>query len=219
MADKILVADDDKYVRLILQKRFTNLGYTVILAVDGEEALRFAREHHPDLIISDWTMPKMDGMEFCRCVKNDEQLRFTYFILLTAKDTQDDKIEAIEGGADDYLTKPFNDRELTARARAGLRISTLQKEIVTLQHDKAVTELALTLGHEINNPLGIIMLMLQVMQKKNDTQSIGEIRKEIETCQQNGKRIADIVKKLSNLDDPQLKPYLKNSKAQMIDLS
>jgi two-component system, NtrC family, sensor kinase len=218
MAEKILVADDDQYIRLILHKRFTNFGYTVILAEDGEEGLRLAREHVPDLIVSDWTMPKMDGMEFCRRVKEDEKLRYTYFILLTAKDTQDDKIDAIERGADDYLTKPFNDRELAAHIKAGLRISALQKEIIQLQHVKAVTELALTLGHEINNPLGIMMLMLQIIQRKNDTQTITEIRKEIDTCIQNGKRVAEIVKNLSTLQDPQFKPYLKDSDAQMIDL-
>jgi len=219
MAEKILVVDDDQYIRIILQKKFSSQGYTVLVANDGEEGLQTAKTETPDLIISDWMMPKMDGLEFCRLVKQDEKLRFTYFIILTARDTQDDKIEGIETGADDFVTKPFNDRELLSRVRAGLRINALQKENSDLQHQKAITELAMTLGHEINNPLGIMMLVLQVLQKRGDNESISEIRKELRTVTENGNRIADIVKKLSNLGNPQLVPYLKNSETKMVDLS
>ncbi len=218
MAEKILVVDDDQYIRLILQKRFSSRGYTVILAEDGEQGLALAKSETPDIILSDWMMPKMDGLEFCRLAKQDENLRFTYFMILTARDTQDDKIEGIETGADDFITKPFNDRELLTRVRAGLRISKLQKELADLQHHKAIIELAMTLGHEINNPLGIMMLVLQVIQKRKDTDVIGDIRKELNTVVQNGNRIAETVKKLSNLQNPQLKPYLKNSDTKMVDL-
>ena len=219
MAEKILIVDDDKYIRLILQKKFSSQGYTVFVADDGETGLETAKKETPDLIISDWMMPKMDGLEFCKLAKQDEKLRFTYFIILTARDTQDDKIVGIETGADDFVTKPFNDRELLTRVKAGLRINALQKEIVELQHQKAITELALTLGHEINNPLGIMMLVLQVLQKKDDSDTIAGIRKELRTVAENGNRIAEIVKKLSGLDNPQLKPYLKDSDTNMVDLS
>ena len=219
MAEKILVVDDDNYIRLILERRLKGLGYAVITGEDGEKGLALAHEHLPDLIVSDWMMPKMDGLQFCKKIKEDETLRYTYFIILTAKDAEDDKIEGIEGGADDFLTKPFNDRELITRIRAGLRISALQKELIALQHQRAITELAITTGHEINNPLGIIMLSLQLMQRKSDSETIGEIRKEIETCMENGRRIAEIVKKLSRLQVPQMKPYLKNSNLNMLDLS
>ncbi len=219
MAEKILIVDDDKYIRMILQKRFMSQGYEVFMANDGERGLEIAKAEAPDLIISDWMMPKMDGLEFCKLAKQDEKLRFTYFIILTARDTQDDKIEGIEGGADDFVTKPFNDRELLTRVKAGLRINALQKEIAELQHQEAVTELAMTLGHEINNPLGIMLLVLQVLQKKDDGDTIAGIRKELRTVTENGNRIAEIVKKLSSLENPQLKPYLKNSDRKMVDLS
>ncbi|HTX19529.1 MAG TPA: response regulator [Bacteroidota bacterium] len=219
MSEKILVVDDDHYIRLILQKRFVSHGYTVLLAEDGEKGLEVARAETPDLIVSDWMMPKMDGLEFCRHVKQDEKLRYTYFIILTARDTQDDKVEGIETGADDFVTKPFNDRELLTRVRAGLRINALQKELAHLQHQQAITELAMALGHEINNPLGIMMLVLQVLQKRADTDTMADIRKELRTVAENGNRIAEIVKKLSNLGDPQVKPYLKNSETKMVDLT
>ncbi len=219
MATTILVVDDDSYIRQYLTKRLTTLGYTVLQAEDGVEGLEVARKEMPDLIISDWMMPRMDGMELCRSIKNDDHLRFTYLIILTAKDTQDEKIAGIEQGADDYLTKPFNERELFARIKVGVRISQLQKELSTYQHQKAVTELAITIGHEINNPLGIVMLTLQVMNKKIDQQKFTELPKDITVCLSNGKRVADIVKKLCAIEVPQFKPYLKNSDVNMIDLN
>jgi DNA-binding response OmpR family regulator len=219
MAIKILVVDDDNYIRSFLQKRLTALGYDILLAENGEHGLQIAEEERPHLIISDWMMPKMDGTEFCRHIKNHTDLKYAYFILLTARDSAEDKIEGMEQGADDFMTKPFNDKELVARIKVGLRITALQQELSKLQHQKAVTELAITVGHEINNPLGIIMLTLQVMKKKIGTPREVELRQDIETMMANGHRLSDIVKKLSSLEDPQFKPYLKNSETHMIDLT
>lgn len=219
MPATILVVDDDIYIRSFLQKRLTALDYDVVLAENGAEGLAAARERRPHLIVSDWMMPVMDGKEFCQRVKNDEDLRYTYFILLTARDTAEDKIEGMEYGADDFMTKPFNDKELVARIKVGLRITALQQELSKYQHEKAVTELAVTIGHEINNSLGIIMLTLQVMKKKIGTEREAEFAADIESLMANGNRVADIVKRLCSLDELQFKPYLKNSDLQMLDLT
>lgn len=219
MAIKILVVDDDNYMRSFLLKRLTSLGYEVYLAENGEQGLEVAKEERPHLIISDWMMPQMDGTEFCHHIKNHPDLKYAYFILLTARDSAEDKIEGMEQGADDFMTKPFNDKELVARVNVGLRITALQQELSKFQHQKAVTELAITVGHEINNPLGIIMLTLQVMKKKIGTPREPELTQDIETMMANGQRLADIVKKLSSLEDPQFKPYLKNSETHMLDLT
>lgn len=219
MPIRILVVDDDIYIRSFLQKRLSALQYEVILADNGEDGLRLAKEKHPHLIVSDWMMPKMDGKEFCQKIKNDDELKYTYFILLTARDTAEDKIEGMEHGADDFMTKPFNDKELIARIKVGLRITALQQELSKYQHEKAITELAVTIGHEINNPLGIIMLTLQVMKKKIGTGREGELAADIDSLMINGNRVADIVKRLCSLEDLQFKPYLKNSDLQMLDLT
>ncbi len=219
MAIKILVVDDDNYIRSFLQKRLTALGYEVHLAENGEHGLEVAEQQRPHLIISDWMMPKMDGTEFCRRIKSHPDLKYAYFILLTARDTSEDKIEGMEQGADDFMTKPFNDKELVARVNVGLRITALQQELSKYQHEKAITELAVTIGHEINNPLGIMMLTLQVMKKKIGTPREAELVQDIETMMSNGHRVADIVKKLCSLEDPQFVPYLKNSELKMLDLT
>lgn len=219
MAIRILVVDDDSFIRSFLKKRLTANSYEVILAENGEEGFALAKAQHPHLIISDWMMPKMDGVEFCKLAKNDDELKYTYFILLTARDTAEDKIAGMEHGADDFMTKPFNDKELLARINVGLRITQLQQELSRFQHTKAITELAVTIGHEINNPLGIMMLTLQVMKKKLGTPRESELAADIDSIMLNGNRVADIVKRLCSLDDLQFKPYLKNSDLQMLDLT
>ena len=219
MAIRILVVDDDSFIRSFLMKRLTANNYEVLLAENGEEGLALARAQHPHLIISDWMMPKMDGVEFCKLAKNDDELKYTYFILLTARDTAEDKIAGMEHGADDFMTKPFNDKELLARINVGLRITALQQELSRFQHTKAITELAVTIGHEINNPLGIMMLTLQVMKKKIGTPRESELAADIDSIMLNGNRGADIVKRLCSLDELQFKPYLKNSDLQMLDLT
>jgi two-component system alkaline phosphatase synthesis response regulator PhoP len=115
---KVLVVDDDvKTVELV--KLYLNRdGYRVITAYDGVEALRLAREGHPDLIVLDLMLPGIDGLEICRTLRAESDVPI---IMLTAMTTDDDRLTGLDLGADDYVTKPFSPRELAARVRAVLR--------------------------------------------------------------------------------------------------
>jgi two-component system alkaline phosphatase synthesis response regulator PhoP len=115
---RVLVVDDDvKTVELV--KLYLNRdGYRLSTAYDGIEALRLARESHPDLIVLDLMLPGMDGLEVCRTIRNESDVPI---IMLTAKTTDEDKLAGLGIGADDYITKPFSPRELAARVRAVLR--------------------------------------------------------------------------------------------------
>jgi DNA-binding response OmpR family regulator len=117
-AKRVLVVDDDvKTVELV--KLYLNRdGYKVITAYDGVEALRLARESHPDLIVLDLMLPGMDGLEVCRTIREESDVPI---IMLTARTTDQDKLTGLSLGADDYVTKPFSPRELAARVRAVLR--------------------------------------------------------------------------------------------------
>jgi two-component system alkaline phosphatase synthesis response regulator PhoP len=116
----ILVADDEEDVRDLVSYRLTRSGYHVIGAGDGEEALRLASEHAPDLMVLDVMMPRLDGYELTRRVRAEESLRSIPVILLTARSQESDVGRGFEVGADDYLKKPFNPDELVARVRAVL---------------------------------------------------------------------------------------------------
>ncbi|MFD1319073.1 response regulator YycF [Loigolactobacillus zhaoyuanensis] len=118
MAKKILVVDDEKPISDIVKFNLTKEGYEVITAYDGEEALAKVTEVDPDLIILDLMLPKIDGLEVAREVRKDHDMPI---IMLTAKDSEIDKVLGLEMGADDYVTKPFSNRELVARVKANLR--------------------------------------------------------------------------------------------------
>jgi DNA-binding response OmpR family regulator len=119
---RILVVEDDPFFQRVLQKRLTMEGYQVFLASDGREGMKAIVTTEPDLVISDWMMPQVDGLELCQSVKTGLREAAPYFILLTAKGEISDKLLALETGADDYLVKPCDQGELLARIRAGLRI-------------------------------------------------------------------------------------------------
>lgn len=118
MAKKLLIVDDSKELRTLLKQYLTQEGFEVFLAEDGQKALFVARKEKPDLIILDLMMPEMGGYEFMRIFSKEAS---TPTIILTAKVEENDKILGLELGADDYVTKPFSPRELTARIRAVLR--------------------------------------------------------------------------------------------------
>ena len=117
---KILIADDDKQIRQLLALYFEKEGFAVVEAADGTEALRFYEEQKPQLLLLDVMMPGQDGLEVCRRVRRVSEVPV---ILLTAKGEDEDRINGLDLGADDYITKPFNPREVVARVKAVLRRS------------------------------------------------------------------------------------------------
>jgi diguanylate cyclase (GGDEF)-like protein len=127
--DRVLVAEDDAMFRRILQSWLENWGYRVMIAEDGARAWEILQhEVPPQLLILDWMMPAINGLELCRKVRDRNQVPYQYILLATAKDAKQDLVRGLEAGADDYLTKPFDKSELQARLRACNRILTLQDD-------------------------------------------------------------------------------------------
>jgi len=121
----ILVVDDDKKIVDLVTLYLKRDGYSVLTAYDGQEALDTARRKQPDLIVLDLLLPELDGTDVCRLLRAESHVPI---IMLTARSTDDDKLLGLDIGADDYLTKPFNPRELVARIRAVLRRATPDEE-------------------------------------------------------------------------------------------
>ena len=115
---KVLVVDDDVKIVELVKLYLNRDGYHVVTAYDGTEALRLARETHPDLIVLDIMLPGINGLEVCRKLRSESAVPI---ILLTARTTEQDRIAGLDLGADDYITKPFSPKELAARVRAVLR--------------------------------------------------------------------------------------------------
>lgn len=118
MDERILIIEDDPAILKLLQRGLIYEGYTVDTATEGRTGLNLAREHHPDIVILDIMLPGMDGLEVCRRLRLGGGIPI---LILTAKDTIQDRVQGLDAGADDYLVKPFNLDELLARVRALLR--------------------------------------------------------------------------------------------------
>ncbi|MGG1677667.1 winged helix-turn-helix domain-containing protein [Neobacillus sp. NRS-1170] len=126
MKNKILVVDDEQSIVTLLQYNLEQAGFEVVTAMDGEEGKRLAEIESPDIIVLDLMLPKLDGMEVCKQLRQEKIM--TPILMLTAKDDELDKILGLELGADDYMVKPFSPREVLARVKAILRRTQVQQE-------------------------------------------------------------------------------------------
>ena len=122
LTQRILVVDDDKGVVRLMRAYLEQSGYEVLVAYNGESAMHIIRRERPDLVLLDLMLPDRDGRDITRTVRNDPTLMHTPIIMLTARVNDTDKIVGLEIGADDYVTKPYNPREVVARVRARLRV-------------------------------------------------------------------------------------------------
>ncbi len=134
---RILIVDDNEANRDILETRLKVHGYELLQAADGEEALAAVQRDHPDLILLDVMMPKLDGVEVCRRIKGDATLPFTPIILVTSKSDTRDVIAGLDAGADEYLTKPVDQAALVARVKSVLRVKVLHDQVQAQAADLA----------------------------------------------------------------------------------
>lgn len=126
---RVLVVDDDPVSRRLLQKHLTNAGHAVVTAEDGRQGLALAMEDIPNLIVADWVMPEMDGVDLCRALRRFDAGRKIFFMLVTGREEEARLVEAFDAGVDDFVTKPVQPRSLMARVRAAIRFIGLQHEL------------------------------------------------------------------------------------------
>jgi two-component system cell cycle response regulator len=186
---KILIADDSVVSRHLLEATLRRWGYDVVGASDGSEAWRILQgDDAPSIAILDWMMPEMTGPELCRLVRQSAREPYIYMLLLTSRSQREDLIEGMEAGADDYITKPFDEHELKVRLRAGTRIIELQTELLRAREAlrEQATKDSLTrlwnrssildvLQRELSRsqrercPLGVVIVDLDNFKSINDT--------------------------------------------------
>ncbi len=129
---QVLIVDDSKLALMALKGLLTNAGYEVLTAMNGQEALEVLKKHPARLVISDWEMPVMNGIEFCRAIRAEDFPGYVYFLLLTSHGTLDEMIQGLSAGADDFIAKPYSPDEVIARMRAGERILSLETRDVAI---------------------------------------------------------------------------------------
>ncbi|MBN1486244.1 MAG: hybrid sensor histidine kinase/response regulator [Anaerolineae bacterium] len=166
----ILLIDDEESLLFGLTAIIRRAGYEVISANNGTDGIQLARENHPDLILCDVMMPPPDGFEVRRILSIDPETACIPFIFVTARSTQTDKVQGIELGADDYITKPFDRQELVARIKATLRRDNISRQRgkvdAETQMERMRQEVIKNFTHELRTPLSKIMLSLNLILKE-----------------------------------------------------
>jgi diguanylate cyclase (GGDEF)-like protein len=177
---KILVIEDDLFCQTIITDVLERAGYSVVVAANGREALDRCQREHFSIIITDWEMPEMDGLQFCRAIRALPSDDYIFILLLTSHDKKDDLIEGLEAGADEYLVKPVHEVELVARLKGARRILELEASLKQLaMHDQLTGAynrgyLDMQLSKEIQrswrygHPLSIILCDIDHFKMVND---------------------------------------------------
>jgi len=129
---RVLIVDDDEIARDLLSEALTGAGYEVSVARNGREALEILRTGVFRLVISDWEMPEMNGLELCRRIRERHFSSYVYLILVTSRDGTDNVVEGLNAGADDFISKPFHPAELRVRVRSGMRLLSLESRNLTI---------------------------------------------------------------------------------------
>lgn len=178
---KILMAEDDTTSRLLFGATLRKLGYTVTAVENGQKAWEAWKQDEYSLLISDWMMPDIDGPQLCKMIRAEHSLQYTYIILLTSLDSKGSYLEGMDAGADDFITKPFDEEQLAARLRVAERILALHKKLhIQATHDRltGVWNRAAIMDHleeEVeraacqSTPIGVVVADLDHFKQINDT--------------------------------------------------
>lgn len=220
---RILIADDDPDSRIVVASVISVLGHSPVVVNGGGEALEECERELPDLAIVDYMMPTLTGIEMCHKLKTIPGGELVPILMLTARDSMQDKISALEEGVDDYLTKPFNYQELRARVTALLRVRDLnlklvakneelrkmQERLVATERQVAVGQLAGTAAHQLGQPLSAIMLNCFLLEKlpKDDPKfmgAIGAIKSDV-------RRMVEMIDSLRNIKASAREEYFEGT--------
>ncbi len=190
---RVLVAEDSRTTRCLLVSHLRDWNYTVVEASDGEEAWQHFQEQAFSLVLTDWIMPNVDGLELIRRIRKSKHSGYSYLILLTAKTDKEDLVTAMDCGADDFLVKPCDPEELRVRLREGKRIIQLEQKLAEQNRRLRETQAALVeseklaslgqlaagMAHEINNPIAFVTNNLAVLRR-----DLGDLMQLVETYAQ-----------------------------------
>jgi len=212
---RILIIDDHEPNILLVEAMLSKQGdYEIGVAKNGKEGVKLAQSENWDMILCDYTMPELDGLGVTKALKNDEKTKNIPIVMITAdRISVEDTVEALEAGADDYLIRPINPRELVARIHSMVRLKGLRDQIVEAERMEAILQVVTTVNHEINNPLQAALLSLNLLMENDDLE--GETKELLKSTEKSLNRIKKITSKLNKASDS-VKTYFGRWK--MIDL-
>lgn len=217
----LLLADDDEAMRDLLEAVLAANGHTVATHSDGESVWGAFDNDPTSMVILDWEMPGLDGLEVCRRIRSHPDGFDTYLLVITSRAGMDDLEAVLDAGADDYLSKPVTPPDIAARLRiAEKRMDTAmarrraEYELQKAKYLAGIGEVSLALQHEINNPLAALLTNSSLI--SSGMLDEAEVRESLETIDVQARRIADVVRRLSALETPRSVEYIQGQR--MVDL-
>jgi len=217
---KIVLAEDSAPTRRLLQATLERCGHEVTAVGDGQAALDAFERVRPALIVLDWQMPKMDGLEACRRLRAAEGGDRVFVLMVTSRDADGDLATALDAGVDDYVLKPFTAEQLRARLAIAERrleyAAAHRKSEEALAHAQwlaGIGEATVAMQHEVNNPLAALMAHVGLAAAEECTP---EMREHLDVITQQVRRVAAVMRRLSSLGDPRSVEYTTGNR--MIDL-
>lgn len=219
---RILLADDDLLMRELLETVLTAYGHEVEVFDDGAHAWAAFDEAPAPMVVLDWEMPQMDGLEVCRRVRNHEAGEDAYLLVITARSKAADLEDVLRAGADDYLSKPVTPSDIAARLRIAekrIEVATARRraeaELRKSRYLAGVGEISLALQHEINNPLAALLTTAAIV--KEGMVPPQDIPAALVTIETQAKRIAEVLKRLREVQTDRSVEYAHGQR--MVDLS
>jgi DNA-binding response OmpR family regulator len=216
MAIPVVLIDDDENYLAVIQLVLEANGFRVSTATNGTSAKEVISREDPEVVLIDWNIPGQDGLSILKAIRADDRHRNKYLILVTARNDLQAKLQGMEAGADDYLTKPFDNQELLARIRVGVRTRELQRALSDHARRGAIYEMAVSIAHEIGNPLTTAKLLIQRLRRYPEVQRLLNVQTDLDTLNQELVRIENLVRKAQSLRDVKSIPYYDG--ISMIDL-
>lgn len=214
---RVLVVDDEAHIVRALTYVLEREGFDVRSGTDGAAALDAARDFLPDVLLLDVMMPGVDGLEVLKQLRAEESLRKIAVILLTAQSSPKDIVGGLELGAVDYITKPFDPKEVLARVRAQVRIHRLQGQLVEAERWRVLLETAGAVAHEMSQPLTAVMGNLELLLQRLPEDSPHRVT--LDRIYENGERAVGLLRKLQRIESYQTKAYPGTSGILDIDRS
>ncbi len=212
----ILLIDDDLAYLELTTMMLKLEGYRVLTAIDGRSGWQLIEKEKPEVVLLDWNLPEVSGINLLKLLQEKEEQFRPYVIMITARSQMQYRIEGMEAGADDYLVKPFDRKELLARLHVGLRTMRLQRSVAEQARQKTVIEMAVAVAHEIANPLATAFLLHQRISKSPTVQESPGLKGDLELIGKQLQRIETLVRKAQSIETVVSVPYAKN--ITMIDL-
>lgn len=211
MSSTILLIDDDLAYLELTTMMLKLEGHRVLSATDGRAGWDLLQKEKPELVLLDWNLPEVSGINLIKLIKEEiKGVLPPYVIMVTARREVEYRIEGMEAGADDYLTKPFDRKELIARLNVGLRTMKLQQQVADQARQKTVVEMAVSVAHEIANPLATAMLLHQRLTRSPGVQENTNLKEDLELLGKQLTRIEALVRKAQSIENVVSVPYAQN---------